>query len=399
MRALVARFWAEPYRRARLARWGTELHDRFMLPHFVWQDLGDVVAELNDAGYPFDLAWFAPHFEFRFPLLGDFAASGRRRSSCAWRSSPGTSWARRAAPGGTARYVDSSLERIEVLVRRPGRRSPCDHRATAGALPLQPTGTHGEFVAGVRYRAWHRPSALHPTIGAHAPLVFDLVDTWMQRSLGGCQYHVAHPGGRQLHDLSRQRLRSRGAPPRPLLPHRPHAGNGDPRDRGSEPRLPAHARSAPGTRAVVAFVLSSSNARSTPRRLRGARGALRRAARRTRAAAAALGRVRARARRAQRARGERDALADRAPDPRARHHLQRLCRCARRAPAVAGRSDPARPAGRRVGSDLVGNRAARRVARPCPGRSLRRAGVDEERRDPALGDLRPPRLPRRRARG
>ena len=99
-----------------------------------------------------------------------------------------------SGPGGTARYVDSTVERIEVLVRGlVGDRHAvaCNGRR----LPLQSTGTPGEFVAGVRYRAWRAPSSLHPTIDPHVPLVFDIVDTWMQRSLGGCQYHVAHPGG------------------------------------------------------------------------------------------------------------------------------------------------------------------------------------------------------------
>ncbi|HEY2562014.1 MAG TPA: transglutaminase family protein, partial [Caldimonas sp.] len=193
MRALVARFWAAPYRPARLARWGTGLHDRFMLPHFIWSDLGDVVAELNAAGYPFELGWFAAHRDFRFPLLGDFAASGvsveLRMALEPWHV-----LGEEGGPGGTARYVDSTLERIEVHVRGlVGDRHllACNGRR----LPLQPTGSQGEYVAGVRFRAWTAPSSLHPTIAQHAPLVFDLVDTWMQRSLGGCQYHVAHPGG------------------------------------------------------------------------------------------------------------------------------------------------------------------------------------------------------------
>jgi uncharacterized protein (DUF2126 family) len=113
MRSLVARFWKTPYRPERLKRWGTELHDRFMMPHFVWQDLADVVAELREFGYDMRLEWFAPHLNFRFPRLGDFAPAASR-SSCASRSSRGMCSAREAGPGGTARYVDATLERVQV---------------------------------------------------------------------------------------------------------------------------------------------------------------------------------------------------------------------------------------------------------------------------------------------
>lgn len=194
MRSLVARFWREPYRPERLKRWGTELHDRFMLPHFIWQDLNDVITELNAAGYAFKADWFAPHLNFRFPRLGDFAAQGVQ-AELRLALEPWHVMGEEGAVGGTARFVDSSVERVQMHVT--GLVSDRHILACNGRrVPLQPTGKVGEFIGAVRYRAWNPPSALHPSIDVHAPLVFDLVDTWMSRSMGGCQYHVAHPGGR-----------------------------------------------------------------------------------------------------------------------------------------------------------------------------------------------------------
>ncbi|WP_068829106.1 transglutaminase family protein [Pseudomonas sp. BMS12] len=199
LRALVARFWNEPYRPQRLARWGTELHDRFLLPHFVEQDFADVIFELNGAGYPLRAEWFAPHLEFRFPKIGDYAVKGidleLRQALEPWHV-----LGEEGAAGGTVRYVDSSLERLQVRVQGM---APDRYILTCNGVPvpLRPSGTVGEFVGGVRYRAWQPANCLQPTIGVQAPLVFDLVDTWMQRSLGGCQYHVAHPGGRSFEAL------------------------------------------------------------------------------------------------------------------------------------------------------------------------------------------------------
>ncbi len=193
VRALTARFWNEPYRR-RLVRWGTSLHDRFLLPHCVWADLREVVSELHAAGYPFDLAWLAPFFEFRFPrygtvVLGDIQIELRAAIE------PWHVLGEETSNLGTARFVDSSVERLQVRVT-----GMTDARYVVAChgrrVPLRTTGTQGEYVAGVRYRAWQPPSALHPTIGVHSPLVFDLIDTWNGRAIGGCTYHVAHPGGR-----------------------------------------------------------------------------------------------------------------------------------------------------------------------------------------------------------
>ena len=193
LRALVARFWRTPYT-ARLTRWGTGLHDRFMLSTFVQMDFDDVLAELRESGYAFEREWFAPHFEFRFPLVGELHASGLaltvRNALEPWHV-----MGEEGGPGSTVRYVDSSVERLEIRVLGL---NDSRHVVTVNGepLPLQPTGRASEYVAGVRFRAWSQASALHPTIGVHAPLTIDVVDTWTGRSVGGCQYHVAHPGGR-----------------------------------------------------------------------------------------------------------------------------------------------------------------------------------------------------------
>ncbi len=193
IRALIAAFWNKPYKH-KLVRWGTGLYDKYLLPHYVEQDLGDVVGYLKQAGYAFDVAWFKPFFEFRFPHYGsvrikDIAMEIRMGIE------PWHVLGEEMSSTGTARFVDSSLERVQVKLT-----GLTDSRyiLLCGGIrvPITPTGVKGEYVCGIRYRAWQPPSALHPTIGVDTPLTFDIVDTWNGRSIGGCTYYVSHPGGR-----------------------------------------------------------------------------------------------------------------------------------------------------------------------------------------------------------
>lgn len=193
LRCLISRFWKAPYKKS-LVRWGTALHDKFMLPHYVWEDMRDVVRDLNDHGYPFQLEWLAAFEEFRFPHYGRVQIDDIQ-IELRWAIEPWHVLGEEISSFGTSRYVDSSIERMQVKVTglTPGRYVlACNGRRVC----LNATGKHGEFVGGVRYRAWQPPSALHPTIGIHSPLVFDLIDTWNGKSIGGCTYHVSHPGGR-----------------------------------------------------------------------------------------------------------------------------------------------------------------------------------------------------------
>ena len=193
IRALTAAFWAKPYRRP-LIRWGTALHDKFLLHHYVREDLREVCDYLKEAGFDFKPEWLEPFFEFRFPALGRIR-QGEMELELRAAIEPWHVLGEELGSSGTARYVDSSVERLQVRLTNlnPDRYSILCNRTE---LPLSPTGTEGEYVAGVRYKAWNPPSALHPTIKPDVPLVFDIYDKWNERSIGGCTYHVTHPGGR-----------------------------------------------------------------------------------------------------------------------------------------------------------------------------------------------------------
>lgn len=193
LRSLLSRFWDKPYKR-KLVRWGSELHDKFMLPHYLWRDLLDIVDDIQDNGFDFDVQWLLAFWEFRFPLygkryVGDIELELRAAIE------PWHVLGEEATGGGMSRYVDSSMERLQLRVTGltdERYRITCNGKL----LSLNSTGTHGEYIVGVRYRAWQPPSCLHPDLPVNVPLVFDVIDTWKGRSLGGCAYHVAHPGGR-----------------------------------------------------------------------------------------------------------------------------------------------------------------------------------------------------------
>ena len=193
IRSLISRFWKEPYQKP-LVHWGTSLHDKYLLPHFCYEDIKEIITDLNQAGYSFQLEWLEPFFEFRFPHYGTVQI---REMVLELRMGiePWHVLGEEMSNTGTARFVDSSLERVQVkLTGLTNNRYML--LCNGIRVPLNATGKQGEFVAGIRYRAWQPPSALHPTLGIDAPLIFDLVDTWNNQIIGGCTYHVSHPGGR-----------------------------------------------------------------------------------------------------------------------------------------------------------------------------------------------------------
>ncbi|MFY9089349.1 DUF2126 domain-containing protein [Arcobacter aquimarinus] len=193
VRALVSCFWKRPYKH-NLIRWGTRLHDKFLLEHYVKEDLKSVVEYLNDEGYEFKLDWFDPFFEFRFPLYGMTMINGMHveiRSAI----EPWHVLGEESGSQGTARYVDSSLERLQIKIKDFNEERYiviCN----GVQVPLTKTEIEGEYVSGVRYKAWRPWSALHPTIKVDTPLTFDIIDKWNTRSIGGFNYFVTHPGGR-----------------------------------------------------------------------------------------------------------------------------------------------------------------------------------------------------------
>jgi uncharacterized protein (DUF2126 family) len=235
LRALVAAFAKAPYR-GRLVRWGTELHDRFLLPHFMWSDFSDVLAWLSSFGIDLPADGYRPFLELRCPVVGGFQ-SGEVRLEVRNAIEPWNVLGEEASAGGTSRYVDSSMERIEVRVEgfTPGR-----HEVLVNGLrlPLRPTSRAGELVGGVRFRAWAPPHSLQAHLGIHHPVRLDVIDTWGKRSIGACAYHVWHPGGRAFDAPPLTRFEAAARRAQRFTIEAPIASPVTPRDAAADPDAP-----------------------------------------------------------------------------------------------------------------------------------------------------------------
>ncbi len=226
VRALIAKLAKTPFEPRRLVRWGSELHDRFMLPLHNWEDFLDVLADLQNDGLDIRETWFQPHFEFRFPLNGKFQYK-EIEIELRQAIEPWITLGEESASSGTARYVDSSLERLQI---KASQYNPERFELRCNDIPLQlsPTGRQGEFVGGLRYRAWQPPSCMHPTIPVDTPLRIDLIDTWNDTAVAGCRYHVGHPGGRAFDDSPINTLEADGRWRAKFDPHSQTPGKAPP---------------------------------------------------------------------------------------------------------------------------------------------------------------------------
>jgi uncharacterized protein (DUF2126 family) len=193
LRNLIAAFAAEPYDHP-LARHGQTLHDRFLLPYWMWRDFEDILAFLESSGLPLPADAYRPFVDLRCPLVGNLDA-GDVRLEVRNAIEPWHVLGEELGTSGTSRYVDSSMERIEIIA---DGLLPERHRVLVNgrALPLVATGKAGQYVGGVRFRAWAPPHSMHAHLGIHHPLRVDVLDLWGKRSLGACGYHVWHPEGR-----------------------------------------------------------------------------------------------------------------------------------------------------------------------------------------------------------